>query len=574
VPQALRPLRRVRWPVALLLALIVLVGLVLRLRHNDYGLPFSYVADERNHFTVHAVRMFGGDANPGYFKNPSAFTYLLHVLLRLPLGGVGPLPDLSGGDPARLFSADPTPFFQTGRSLAALLCMAGVLAVFFAGRRLWGAREGLVGAAALSFAFLPVAYSRLALTDVGTFLPVVLAVFGAVRAYETGARRFYVLAGAASGLAIGFKYTTGLILLVVLAAAVLRARRRRSEWRSTLASVGVAAAACAATFFVTTPFFFADLGFSLEQLRGQSRIISDLPKYGQSQTTGLLFYLDTLGWGFGWAACLAALAGGVFALRRDRARGVLLLLFPVVFFVYMADQSRYFARYLIAIYPVLALLCGVGLVRAVDLLVARPAVRAVVLAVATAAVLAQPLAAGIRTSELLGREHTLQSARNFLIRSYPRGTPIEFPQGATRTDRVVPVDYVLGAGRRRQFPKDSGGALKNLKASFVDGYRRRGFCLVMTTSIERGKAEAARSRNVLAYYKRLEQEADVVFAADPYGAGEGPVPFHHDLSYNYYPAAYDRPGPAVTVYRLRDCRPGTTTGRPAERRLASTSRNR
>jgi hypothetical protein len=269
---------------------------------------------------------------------------------------------------------------------------------------------------------------------------------------------------------------------------------------------------------------------------------------------------------------VAALAGGVFELRRDRARGLLLLLFPVVFFLYLSAQSRYFARYLIAVYPVLALLCGVGLVRAVELLVARPAARTAVLAAATLAVLAQPLPAGIRTMELLGREHTLQSARDHLIRNYPAGTPVEFPQGATKTDRVVPVGYHFGLDGRQDFPKDFGMTVKSVEPSFVERYRRRGFCLVMTTSIDRGKASAARSSNALAYYRRLAQEGDVVFAADPYAPGEGPVPFHHDLSYNFYPAAYDRPGPEVTIYRLRGCRPGT--GRPFERRFERASANR
>jgi hypothetical protein len=566
-------LRGVRFPVAVILGAIVVVGLVLRLRHNDYGLPYSYVADEDTHFTVHAVGMFADDANPNYFRNPSAFTYLLHGLLRLPLGGLGPLPDLGQGAPVRLFLADPTPFFQTGRSLAALLCMAGVVAVYLVGRRLWGTREGLVAAAALSFAFLPVAYSRLALTDVGTFLPVAVAVFAAVRAYETGARRHYLLAGAATGLAIGFKYTTGLLFLVVVAAGAMAVWRRRGAWRATLASLALAGVAGAATFFVTTPFFFADLAASIDQLRDQAGIIGGMAKFGQTQRSGFLFYLDTLGWGFGWAALAAALAGGVFELRRDRARGVLLLLFPVVFFLYLGGQSRYFARYLIAAYPVLALLCGVGVVRAVDLLVARPAVRsrlarpavrATLVAVAALAVLAQPLAADVRTMTLLGREHTLNSAREYLVRNHPPGTPVEFPQGATQTDRVVPLGYHFGRDGRQDFPKDFGRTVKSLEPALLDRFRQRGFCLVMTTSIDRGKARAAGSRRALAYYERLRREGDVVFSADPYGPGEGPVPFDHDLSYLYHSPAYDRPGPEVTIHRLRDCRPGS--GRPAERR--------
>ena len=49
--------------------------------------------------------------------------------------------------------------------------MMGVGATFFVGRRLWGTAVGLVGAAILGFAFLSVTYSRIAVTDVGTFLP-------------------------------------------------------------------------------------------------------------------------------------------------------------------------------------------------------------------------------------------------------------------------------------------------------------------------------------------------------------------------------------------------------------------
>jgi hypothetical protein len=40
----------------------------------------------------------------------------------------------------------------------------------------------------------------------------------------------------------------------------------------------------------------------------------------------------------------------------------------------------------------------------------------------------------------------------------------------------------------------------------------------------------------------------------PYDKGAKPEPFHFDLSFNYYPGAYHRPGPVATVYRLKNCR--------------------
>src|SRR3954453_19826078 len=73
---------------ALLLAIVV-VGLVLRLRHNGYGLPYVYNFDEAQHFVTHSVDMFGGRYNPGYYQNPSGYTYLVFVALKLFYGIFG-----------------------------------------------------------------------------------------------------------------------------------------------------------------------------------------------------------------------------------------------------------------------------------------------------------------------------------------------------------------------------------------------------------------------------------------------------------------------------------------------------
>ena len=41
------------------------------------------------------------------------------------------------------------------------------------------------------------------------------------------------------------------------------------------------------------------------------------------------------------------------------------------------------------------------------------------------------------------------------------------------------------------------------------------------------------------------------YHASPYAEGQGPVTFNFDWSFNFYPLAYARPGPDMTVYRLR-----------------------
>src|SRR3954451_3649612 len=184
---------------AVLLAIVV-VGFWLRLRHNGYGLPYVYNYDEATHFTNRAVTMFGDDLDPGYYQNPSGFTYLCYLALRLVYGVFGA--HLDHSTVIRQFSADPTPMFDFTRTLTAILAMAGVAAVFWVGRRVWCTGVGLVAAALLTFTFLPVTYSRIAVTDVGAFLPVALALYGALLVYERGRLRDYLLTGAAIGLAV------------------------------------------------------------------------------------------------------------------------------------------------------------------------------------------------------------------------------------------------------------------------------------------------------------------------------------------------------------------------------------
>ncbi len=60
----------------------------------------------------------------------------------------------------------------------------------------------------------------------------------------------------------------------------------------------------------------------------------------------------------------------------------------------------------------------------------------------------------------------------------------------------------------------------------------------------------------VAYYRALASQGEVVFQASPYSHGSGPVPFGFDWSFDYYPLAYHRPGPTMTVYRLHGGRCG------------------
>jgi dolichyl-phosphate-mannose-protein mannosyltransferase len=560
-----RVLRAAAWPAYLVLALVVAIGFVLRVENNGYGLPYVYNVDEGSHFTARAVGMLGGDWNPGYFQNPSAFTYLANFALRVRFGSGNPFG--SFGEVIEGFRLDPSAIYETTRTLAAVLCMLGVVAVFWAGRRLWTTGAALAAAAILSFAFLPVSYSRIAVTDVGTMAPVALAVVGAVRVWEDGRLRWWVLAGAGAGLAVGFKYTAGLVLLSVAVAAVGRMVRDRRAGLLTVA-VGslAAAAACLLAFFVTNPYFFFELSDVQRQLSAQATTAGDFGKVGQN-STGAGYYLGTLTWGLGWVAALAALAGAMLELRRDVVRGLAFIAFPVALFVYLSLQARFFSRWLLPAYPVLALLAGSALAQAATWLAGlRPRLPAYaasgLLALLVAVAVAQPLAADARSGAVLGHTDTRQIARQWLVDNHPSALRVVI-------EPAVPARYYRRQGRGglsgrkafvRGFAKHQAETRVQypslLKPDYIDAYRRAGFCLVMTMSVIEGRAVNAKLPAALAYYGRLRRESDVVFHVSPYKPGAKPPRFDFDFSYNYYPSAFHRPGPEVTIYKLHNCKQG------------------
>jgi hypothetical protein len=112
---------------------------------------------------------------------------------------------------------------------------------------------------------------------------------------------------------------------------------------------------------------------------------------------------------------------------------------------------------------------------------------------------------------------------------------------STRTAQVTIEDYV-----------------RTLAPSLLGYYERHGYCYVVSGSIQSGRAFAdpAAVPLAIAYYRRLAARATVVFRASPYASGAPPTPFGFDWSFDYYPLGYDRPGPAMTVYRLHGGRCG------------------
>jgi hypothetical protein len=568
------PSRRARlsWPAAI--AALFVAALVVRLIGLKTGLPYVYNADENSHFVPRAIGMFGHNLNPNYFINPPAFTYVIHAVFALRWGT----------DPATIggaFAADPTTAFTLARAASAVLGATAVALTAVAGARLFGDRRvGLLAGALLAVAFLPVHYSHFALNDAPTLAPLAAALVGVAGIYRTGRTREYVLAGAALGVAIATKYTAGVVLVTVVAAAfaspVAHARVRNLAFALALMCAG---------FLAANPYALLDHSAFRADLQKQTDTAGEQGgKLGLANTSGWRYYLGTSAWGFGWLPSLFAVGGAVGLLARHRRLGLLLAPAPVLLFLYLGSQSRFFARWMLPIYPIGCLLAAWAGVAAATWLARRFSLRAAIpVAGVGVLLLAQGLVFSVHNDLVLARADTRMLAREWMIAAnhVPAGSkvvvePIAPDQWAG--DPGHPLFSATGSGNRWNKWRTSRSCVNNdgtvitsgacrvvkledyertTRPALVENYRRGGFCWVVTGSTQYGRAQADPHAvpNALPYYAELRRRADVVYRVSPYGGASEHVPFSFDYSFNYYPLSYERPGPEIVIYRLRNCRP-------------------
>ncbi len=526
---------------------ILALALGLRLWGIGHGLPYVYNADENAHFVPRAVGMFGHSYNPGYFVNPPAYTYLLHAVFDLRWG--------SREAVGNALAVDRTSVFELARIVSAVLGTAAVGLLLWAGRLLLGAGAALIAGALLAVAFLPVHYSHLALNDVPTLAPVCLTLLGVAIIHRDRGLHGHAIAGVGLGLACATKYTAGILVLTIVAATVLAPRYRVS-------GLLVAGLAALAAFVIANPYAVLDSSAFRDGLSHQSEASGDGGgKLGLSTDSGIVYYLGTATWGLGWLPLLAALGGAITLSIRNPRLAAILVPAPLVFLVFMGIQDRFFARWLLPVYPLLCLLSASGAMALAGLFKTRARLAAGALGVLLCA---QGLVFSVHNDLVLARDDTRQLARDWMVDNVPIRSKVviePFVPAAWAAD-AQSVTEGTGNGFRwnkwptTRAPDSMGGGVirfedyeRLTRPALLGAYARGGFCWVVTGSTQYGRAfaEPKEVPRAIEYYKALEREGELVYEVGP-GAER---PFSYDFSFNAYPLEYDRMGPEVKIYRLR-----------------------
>jgi hypothetical protein len=339
----------------------------------------------------------------------------------------------------------------------------------------------------------------------------------------------------------------------------------------------LAGALSLAAFLVANPYALLDHGAFHQGLRHQSAAADDaLGKLGLTQTSGTQYYLWTFTWGLGFVPAFAAIGGAGVLAWRDRRAFAVLAPAPLLFIVFMGSQSRFFGRWLMPVFPIVCILAAYVVVWAVDAVgVRRPALRPALLALGVVALCGQGLVYSLHEGQLLSRPDTRNLARDWMVAHVP-------PHSRIVVEPVVPDAWAQDLGhpyagtangdRWSKFPtsrtnvarvgtiKLGAGTIVNiedyereLQPGLIDLYEQKGYCYVVSGSTQRGRSQAQPKQvpRAVAYYAELERRADKVAEFSPYRPGHGPVAFNFDWSFDQYPLAYRRPGPVMTIYRLR-----------------------
>jgi 4-amino-4-deoxy-L-arabinose transferase-like glycosyltransferase len=350
------------------LALGALAGL-LRLWGVGFDLPNLYHRDEARYVSIPLNILKTGDYNPHFFNYPTLFFYLLaavYVLYFLAMASRGRLGNLDGLTlpeqvlPGVVGQATMPSQFLVGRGMVAFCGVLTVLLVYWLGRKAYGRRAGWLAALLLCFSPTHIRNSHFVAPDVTMVLISMASLAFSYLVMTRGRRQDYVLAGLLAGLAISTKYNAYAVLIPLLVAHLLQ-REARPVLNADLLE---AMLACGIGFFIGTPFSFLDLPAFLNGLAFEVRHYATIGDPGTEGQNAWLWYSRYLLRTEGFIPLLAVAEGLRRALARER-QVWLFISFPLALLLLVSSYAVKNDRTALPILPVLAILAGTCLDRAI-----------------------------------------------------------------------------------------------------------------------------------------------------------------------------------------------------------------
>lgn len=349
-----------RW---LALGAILLLAVAVRFWGIGFGLPHTQARPDETQIIDVNLKLLSGNLKPDFFDYPWLYMWVT-TALELCYFAVGYLAGWFGSiaDLVRDWPHHWEPWFLINRGLSATLGTLTILVVYSTGRRLWDERTGLVAAFFMALAFIHVRDSHFGSTDAMMTFFIMLSTMWLVDGHLTGSRRSFVLAGVMGGLATATKYNAGVIMFPVLVSQIVQVveSRRTGEKPAFDGRMFWFGIPCAAAFLVGVPFLIFDFtDFQAAMVLLDASMRSGTGTISDSLGNGWWHHLRySLYHGVGPLLLVASIAGAPFMYRQRKGLAVVLLTFPVIYFIVIGSVRNLFFRYAIPIVPFLCLLAA------------------------------------------------------------------------------------------------------------------------------------------------------------------------------------------------------------------------
>ena len=357
------------------LIIIIAIGFIIRFIGISYGLPQPYHPDEKRvmHF---ASRITAGDLNPHFFIWPTLYLYLTAIFYKLSywllwllnyfFAFIHPFKKLYLLVSSNIVTS--YHYYLISRSISIILGTITIPVTYLIGKELFAKKAALIAALFIALAYFPVMYSHFGIISTTMACLTLLSFYFAIKMYQTGRWRYYVAASITAGLAIAAKYNAAIIIFPLLLAHLFLFLKHGYKFNKQFYSRAIIIILFVLIgFFIGCPYslvdfkkFTKDISWIAESERG---LIEDTFRYFKGrQPTSWAVNFKFLWEGIGPFLLIFSLAGTALSLFKRRYPYLLLLSFPLCYYVAISQSKIPVPRYTIAIYPFLLLLASIFIV--------------------------------------------------------------------------------------------------------------------------------------------------------------------------------------------------------------------
>jgi 4-amino-4-deoxy-L-arabinose transferase-like glycosyltransferase len=445
------------------------------------------------------------------------------------------------------YFTDPFGFVLVPRIWSCLTGVATVVVTALLATEMFGPACGATAGVFLATSFGHVRESHWGSIDAPAIFFFIATLLATERYRQSARRADLVAAGVLAGCAAGFRYQLGLVALAPALAVALRRPPRRSD----VAALATAGLSSVLAFLAWSPFALRDGAAFMQDVVQQVDIAYRSPQ--QSLGLGAL-----LAAGNGVAVCALAALGVVRAVRCDPRASAPALAVALVLIALVGPANRLFFRYLLPLSPLCAVFAAVG----VEAIATRVQTgRRIATIALVAAAVAEPAGRTLALDALLARTDTRIEAATWLAANAPRGALVLLPSFAAYAN---PELHPPPASDQSYVTGRLGRVKTRRRYDVRFAYAEYGLDGAALPAVWRPNAFAVTVEHPLPLLGRippkvaamLSRDGDVVARFVGYEPANVAQMLFEPIDASAFPlrgmAAVERPGPNVTIYRLRE----------------------